>query len=126
VTPEECVGEPIWLDLDEPRGLSDPERWLLTTLTAAVDEPLLQEQVSTVVVVGVCRCGCSSVRLRSEQQPIPADRVAQLSDIGRSDYFAVEAVGAGSTPESVNVVLHVMRGLVVELEVFDVERGESF
>lgn len=118
VTPPQPVGEPIWQELDRPREPSDPERRLLTTLAAAVDEPLLRDQVATVLVAATCRCGCSSVRLRTGERAIPAERIAQLSDIGRADYFGVTAVGRGPTAERTDVVLHVMHGRVCELEVF--------
>lgn len=125
MAPPDIRGERIWRDLDAPRVPSEPEHRLLTTLAAAVDERLLHDQLSAVVVTAVCRCGCSSVRLRSEQQPIPAERVAELSGKGRDDYFAVAATGRGPTTTSVDVVLHVMKGRVGELEVFDVTGGEG-
>jgi hypothetical protein len=94
-------------------------------LADAVDEPALNDQISAVVVDAVCRCGCSSVRLRSEERPISAEKVAQLSSIGREDYFAVESIGTGSEKQLVNVVLHVFNGRVGELEIFDSVNGEG-
>lgn len=107
------IGEPIWRDLESPRGLSDDERRLLSGLTAAVDEPLLDRQVDTAVVVAVCRCGCSSVQLRSDEPPVPEARVVQLSGAGRPDYFSVAGSGG-----SAQVTLHVMHGRLVEMEIF--------
>lgn len=118
-------GEQIWRALDAPRAPSDDERRLLVTLAGAVAEPLLHEQVSSVVIDAVCRCGCSSVRLRSAEQAIPADRVAELSARGSPDYFAVEADGRDRGHRFVTVVLHVMVGRVGELEVFDSLAGEG-
>lgn len=94
-------------------------------LSDAVGEPLLHSQVTSVVVDAVCRCGCSSVRLRSSQPTIPAGRMAELSDRGRADYFAVEAFGRHPNHRDVTVALHVMGGHVGELEVFDTVNGED-
>ncbi len=116
--PADPVGDPIWRDLEVPRAPSEAERRLLVALATAVDEPLLHEQVATVLVDAVCRCGCPSVRLRSEQLPIPGAEVARLSARSSSDYFAVETSGAGPDHQMVSVVLHVVEGLVHELEVF--------
>lgn len=112
------MGEPIWRDLEVPRAPSEPERRLLLALVAAVDEPLLRDQVATVLVDAVCRCGCPSVRLRCAEPPISGAEVARLSARGRKDYFAVEACGVGPGQQEVSVVLHVVQGLVHELEVF--------
>lgn len=112
------VGEPVWRELEAARAPSEPERRLLIALAAAVDRPLLHDQVATVLVDAVCRCGCPSVRLRSQEQPIPGEDVAGLSSTGRGDHFAVEATGSGSGDQPVTVVLHVVQGLVHELEVF--------
>ena len=121
MTPPQPVGEPIWRELDRPREPSEPERRLLISLAAAVDEPMLHAQVATVVVDATCRCGCSSVRLCSGQPAIPTERVARLSRTGRPDYFAVTATGRGG----VDVVLHAMHGRVIELEVYDRINGDG-
>ena len=94
-------------------------------LAHAVDEPVLHDQIATVVVDAVCRCGCSSVRLRSEERQIHPEKVAQLSSSGRDDYFAVEATGSGPEKQTVEVVLHVFNGRVGELEIFDSVNGEG-
>lgn len=106
-------GEPIRRDLESRRGLSDDERRLLFVLTAAAVEPLLDRQVDTAAVVAVCRCGCSSVQLRSDEPPVPEARVVKLSGADRPDYFSVTASGG-----SARVTLHVMHGRLVELEIF--------
>jgi hypothetical protein len=118
-------GQQIWQALDEPRPPSADELRLISTLAAAVDEPLLRKQVQTAEVDAVCRCGCSSVRLRSDAAPLPPARVAALSARGRPDYFSVEASGTGAAGERVEVVLHVVLGRVQELEVFDSFRGQG-
>jgi hypothetical protein len=107
------VGEPIWRDIEPPRCLTEDERRLLVQLTAATDEALLQRQVDTAVVGAICRCGCSSVRLHSDEPRIPDARVLQLSASDRSDYFYVTAIGGGA-----QVTVHVFQGRVGELEVF--------
>ncbi len=112
------VGEPVWKDLAMPRGLSADERRLLTGLTAAVDDPLLERQVARAVVVATCHCGCSSLRLSSDAPRVPAGRIAQLSSRQRPDYFYVDAVGRGPSPTTAQVVLHVVEGSIHELEVF--------
>ena len=109
--------DPVWLDLPHPRALTDDEERLLTGLTAAVDEPLLHRQVETAVVVGVCRCGCSSVRLSSDEPALSAARVAQLSSRADPYGFSVSS-SSGPPAEWVQVVLHVGLGRVHELEVY--------
>ena len=97
----------------------------MAALAAAVDEPLLSEQVRTAVIDAVCRCGCSSVRLRSDQPAIPAARVARLSEQGRDDLFCVQAFSSHPAHELVYVELHVVRGRVEELEVYDSAGGDG-
>jgi hypothetical protein len=123
VTPFGTGGQQIWRALDEPRPPSADELRIISTLAAAVDEPLLQKQVQTAEVDAVCRCGCSSVRLRSDAAPIPPARVADLSARGRPDYFSAEASGTGAAGERVAVVLHVVLGRIQELEVYDTFGG---
>ncbi len=116
------VGEPVWRDLETPRALSVEEHRLVERLAAAVDDPLLDRQVATASVTALCRCGCSSIRLHSDEPPIAPARVAQLSEDGRSDYFCVTATADAAGLPCVQVVLHVVRGRIDELEVF-VEEG---
>ena len=112
------VGESVWQVLEKPRVLSDEERRLIGRLATAVDEPLLHRQVATASVTAVCRCGCSSLRLRSDEPPVPEVRVLQLSGNDRPDYFAVEAFGRATELPIPQVVLHVVQGRIYELEVF--------
>ncbi len=107
------VGEQVWRELAVPRAPTDAERRVLGVLAAAVGDPALHDQVATVVVDAVCRCGCSSVRLRTD----PA------GDDG--GHLAVEAAASAPGREHVQVVLHVIRGRVHELEVFDPLAGEG-
>lgn len=85
----------------------------MARLVTLADVPSLSEQVATVRVVSACDCGCASVGLRTEGPQVPATTVAQLSDNGRDDYFAVSASSG-----DVSVVLHVLSGFVGELEIF--------
>ena len=113
--------DPVWVDLDSPRRLSADERRLLTRLAAAVDEPLLHRQAGTAVVLGVCRCGCSSVRLSSAEPALAPARVAELASREDPHGFSVEASSAGPAGQPVQVAVHVGRGRVHEREVFVVE-----
>jgi hypothetical protein len=122
--PADQAGERGWQELDVPRLPSEPERRLLAALADAVGAQL-HDQLATVVVDAVCGCGCSSVRLRSTGQPIPADRVAHLSQTGRDDYVAVQATGRRPEQQFVTLPLHVMAGRVGESEVFDTIAGEG-
>ena len=97
---------------------------MIARLATAVDEPLLHRQVATATVAAVCRCGCSSLRLRSDELPIPDARVVELSHRDRADYFQVDAVAhAPDLLADVQVVLHVIQGRINELEVFAGEEG---
>ncbi len=107
------TAETIWQDLETPRALSQDERRVVARLAGAVDEPVLHRQVDTALVVAACRCGCSSVRLHTDEPPVSKTRVVQLSETQRQDYFQVAATGGAA-----QVVLHVLQGRVRELEVF--------
>lgn len=123
--PAETAAEPVWRDLEAPRVPSAHERRLLTALADAVGEPLLRGQLATVLVDAVCRCGCSSVRLRTEGEPVPAAMAARSSGTGRDDHVAVAATGRRPEQRHVDVVLHVMAGRLGELEVFHTAAGEG-
>ncbi|RBY80358.1 hypothetical protein DQ239_04710 [Blastococcus sp. TF02-09] len=117
------MDDPVWQMLERPRALSQAECRVIARLATAVDEPLLHRQAASATVAAVCRCGCSSIRLNSDEQPIPEPRVVELSQDDRPDYFQVN--GFGHTPDllDVQVVLHVIQGRVYELEVFAGEEG---
>ena len=102
------------VELPRPRVLTQAEHALVTRLAAFANIAYLTEQVATVRVVSTCDCGCGSVGLRSERPPVPAAVVARLSGSGRDDYFAVSA----SSGADISVVLHVVGGMVGELEIF--------
>ena len=101
----------IWRDVDA-RPPSTSERRLLAALGTAVAEPLLDQQLVTVLVEGVCRCGCASVRLRTREPAVPAARVARLSGTGRDDHLAVASTARTPGGHDVDVVLHVVHGRV--------------
>lgn len=112
------VGEPVWQELPSPRDLSAAERRLLDRLVGAVGDPVLQRQVDTAAVTASCRCGCSSVRLLSEGPPVAEARMLQLSEVDRSDHVQVDAWSSTPVHPDVHVVLHVVAGLIAELELF--------
>ena len=114
----EDPGQPVWADLASPRAPSTDELRLLVALAAAVDEPLLHRQGETATVVGVCRCGCSSVRLASAGPVLPEARVAELSPRGDPHVLSVESSCRRPGAGPVQVVLHVLGGRLHELEVF--------
>jgi hypothetical protein len=90
-------------------------------LVTPLGDPALREQVDTVLVDGVCRCGCSSVRLRPAGPPVPVEP----SIPGRDHHVAVASSGRTADGHDVDVVLHLVHGRVHELEVFDTVGGEG-
>jgi hypothetical protein len=74
-----------------------------------------------VLVNGVCRCGCSSVRLRPTAPAVPAEP----STPDRDDHLALVRSGRTLDGHDVEVVLHLVHGRVHELEVFDTVGGEG-
>ncbi len=111
--PSVDVGAQVWRELAGPRAPTAAERRVLGVLAAAAGDPVLADQVASAVVDAVCRCGCSSVRLRTGRPARP------------SGHLAVEAAGSAPGHEHVQVVLHVVGGRVHELEVFDTSAGEG-
>ena len=113
-------GVSVWRDVDL-RHPSAPERRLLAALATPVADPALRSQVATVLLDGICRCGCSSIRLRTDAQAVPA----HLSTPGPDDHVAVASSGRTPDGHDVAVVLHLRHGRVHELEVFDTAGGEG-
>jgi hypothetical protein len=116
---ETLDGTPIWNDLPKPRALTAAERALLETLVGHVACSALTEQTASARVIGTCGCGCGSLRLSSDGPPVPGDTIRALSSVGRDDVFSVNTM-ARSAP-FVNVVVHVVGGMLHELEVFNGE-----
>jgi hypothetical protein len=104
---------PTLVELAQPRALTDAEHAVAARLAAFADVANLRDQVATARVVSTCDCGCASVGLRTDGPQVPATTVARLSAAGRDDYLAVSGSDGG-----VDVVLHVIGGLIAELEVF--------
>ncbi|MCZ2818311.1 hypothetical protein [Modestobacter sp. VKM Ac-2984] len=117
------VGEPVWQDLESPRDLTRDERRLIEQLVGVVGESVLQRQLAAAVVTAGCRCGCSSVRLHSTGPPVAEERVRHFSGLDRSDHFSVDARSRAPGLPDVHVVLHVVNGLIAELELFAGEEG---
>jgi hypothetical protein len=107
---------PTWIDLPQPRELDAAERELLAALLAYASCDALTEQATSVRVTATCSCGCSSVRLRSDGEPLPAAAVRGMSSTGRDDYVAIGATSAGEPVADVR--LHVLSGAMGELELY--------
>lgn len=112
MVPDPNSGEPAFTPLDVPRPIAPGEQDLLTYLVAAVATPS-PARPAEVVVVGTCRCGCSSVQLQAP--PLP----------GLPGHRAVGATGRGPAGQPVDVVLHLVDGRLHELEIFDPAAGEG-
>lgn len=110
-------GDHVWQKLESPRPLSPGERDLLVSLVAAIGHQAATEQLRTVMVQGSCRCGCPSVLLAVTGPVIPAPDILRLAG-RRDDYLAVWATAGTKRSGLVDVNLHVVNGLVHELEVF--------
>ena len=117
------MGETVWVELSEPRKLTPREQSLLDALTAQIPGDALAAQVRSTEVVAVCRCGCPSLRLRSDGPAVPVEVIGQLSSTGRDDYLGVEACVDTPGSPGVQLVVHVLAGLLVELGIF---AGEGF
>lgn len=111
------MAEPVWRDLSVSRPLGEAEAELVTALAAACREPRLVAQVERCRVVGECRCGCPSLRLAAKGPALAGETVRRLSGAGRDDYVAVRAAGL-TDGHRVEVALHVVGGLLAELEVY--------
>ncbi|UWZ34074.1 hypothetical protein Drose_22770 [Dactylosporangium roseum] len=102
-----------WKELPAPRAATPAERAVLRALARRAGVEPLAAQAATARVTALCACGCASVRLACEGPAIPRETVKALSDGGRGDHCAVQ-VRAGA----VDVVAHVVHGMLVELELF--------
>ena len=116
-------------ELPEPRRLTASERAVLNRLVAHAACPELVAQATSAQVVAKCDCGCGSVGLRTNGTALSRTTMMRLSTTGRDDWFSIQAT---STAPEVQVVVHVVAGLLHELEVFagegvrvDVPRPEA-
>ena len=112
------VGEPVWRELPEPRRLTGGELAVLAVLVEALDHEAVRAQLAGAVVCGVCRCGCSAVRLVSDAPPVPTSVIRRFTGGRRDDYLAVTAEGTNVHGETVQLVLHLVDGRMEELEIF--------
>ena len=105
-----------WTSVPEPRLLTAAEQAALDRLVAHAGSAGLAAQAASVRVVGLCDCGCPSVRLHSDAPAIPGAQMRLMSSTGRDDWFSIDACTAG-VPR-VQVVVHVVQGTLHELEIF--------
>lgn len=78
----------------------------------------LREQCERAEVVARCSCGCPSVGLRSDAPALTPAVMRRLSHAGRDDVLSVTAWGMNHDEREVEVTLHVVLGVVEELEVW--------
>ena len=109
---------PVWIDLREPRSLTAAERAVLDALIDHAGCPELTDQACSARVVGICRCGCSSVHLQTAGPPVPPSTIAARSTTARDDYLGIQAEGTTPGGQAVDVAVHVSSGMLEELEVF--------
>src|SRR5512135_4028 len=85
---DDLVGETVWDDV-EPRSPTPGENALLDQLVSRVGNDELTEQARTSRITGMCRCGCSSVRLASTSTPVADAMTLRVTANRRRDYFAI-------------------------------------
>jgi hypothetical protein len=104
-----------WLPLPEPRRPTAAEQAVLDHLVAQANCPELTAQAADVWVTALCDCGCPSIQLRTDAPAISAEMMLRFSAFGRDDWFAIDYTRW--TP-MLQVVVHVTRGRLHELEIF--------
>jgi hypothetical protein len=104
--------------LADPRPVTDGERALLEALVAPLGLSELAQQAAHSEVVSVCSCGCPSVGLRADGPALSTEAIRRLSEVGRDDVVDVSAWGVNDEGRAVLVTLHVVDGLLHELEVW--------
>jgi hypothetical protein len=120
--------QPGWTALDEPRRLTNAEQAVLDRLVAHAGSARLTAQAASAWVTAVCDCGCRSVRLHSDAGALAPAAMMSLSSTGRDDWFSIDCTRVVSEPTEVDqctvnvslfqVVVHVVGGLLHELEIF--------
>ena len=110
--------------LPVPRQLTGSELDVARVLAARLDAAVV-DQLDAAVVVGTCRCGCGSVELATAAPPLPTSWTVPGSTGGRPLHLAASTTGTRPGCPRVSVTLHLFRGRVGELELFDAERGEG-
>lgn len=110
---------PTLIELERPRELNADERALLEYLVRDPRGcPALEGQLASARVTAVCSCGCPSIGLGSDGPSMPEPHVLQHEPRDRADYFSLSAVGRNAAGTDVEIVLHVVDGLITELEVW--------
>jgi hypothetical protein len=117
-----------WTALAEPRRLTNAEQAVLDRLVAHAGSARLTAQAASAWVTAICDCGCRSVRLRSDAAALPPAAMLDLSSTGRDDWFSIDCTRIVREPSEVDrsagdvplfqVVVHVVDGLLHELEIF--------
>lgn len=115
---------PVFEPIEQSRDLTDAEMRAARTLALAAGSELLA-QLDEATVTGLCRCGCSSVQLATTSPPVTAKWLLSHSSRGREDYLAISAVAERADDRLITVTLHVVKGRVTELELFDTVLGEG-
>src|SRR4051794_20519 len=111
---QERHAEPV--ELDEPRALTAEERDLLTYLGGGpLGKPGIEAQTEAARVVAECGCGCASVWLGVDQSMPSVTFVSEDTPDGHTDHVALTA---RSVSYEADVVLHVVKGRLFELEVW--------
>lgn len=106
-----------WTELATPRRLTGAEQAVLDRLVAHAGNAELTAQAAAAWVTALCDCGCGSLRLRSDAAALSPATVAGLSTIGRDDWFSIDCTYR-SGDLLMGVVVHVVGGLLHELEIF--------
>ena len=101
--------------LAEPRELHPSERALLDALVGRTGHPGLRAQARSAVAGSTCSCGCPSVGLRTTGPTLSGADMLRFSGNGRDDVFGIHAHPGD---HRVEVVVHVLRGRIDELEVY--------
>ena len=115
---DEAADDARLVPLADPRPATDVEGALLEALVAPLGLRELANQVALAEVVSVCSCGCPSIGLRTKGPALSTDVVRRLSDVGRDNVLDVSAWGVNDEGRAVLVTLHVVEGLLEELEVW--------
>lgn len=115
---------PVFDPLEQSRNLTDAEMRAASTLASAAGSELLA-QLDETTVTGLCRCGCCSAQLATTSPPVTAKWLRTRSPRGREDYLAISAVAESPADQLITVTLHVVKGRVAELELFDAVLGEG-
>jgi hypothetical protein len=117
-----------WTAFAEPRRPTNAEQAVLDRLVARAGSARLTAQAASAWVTAVCDCGCRSVRLHSDAAALPPAAMMDLSGTGRDDWFSIDCTRIVREPSELDhfpvkvpllqVVVHVVGGLLHELEIY--------